>query len=215
MQELAAAMQNARDSSEFWILAQSALLRFVRRAARKYPYLADEAAADIAAAKTLELFLKFDDASWKPADAEPAEIAAYIATVAKNGLVDHVRRDARYVRGTPAGEDLDATNRTETSSAPHLVHEQALFLDSLCACLDRLTSKAKRLWILRVLYGVPSKHLARHPLVASTPQAVDMSLSRSRGAVRACLQKKGLQSDALPEGTFFRLWLRIRGEVDP
>ena len=215
--ELAGACREAGDAAvrdaalaELWTLLHLGLARYVRVHAARRGRLAPEDVRDIASDKSLELVQKLEAGEWDPTAAGPAQLCAFLSTLARNGMVDHFRSNARWRApgARPAQVSSDETRRPQ--EAPSRELWRVLFPAALAECLGRLTPRARTIWILRVLYEMPSKGIGGHPDVRVSPAAVDVSLARSRIALRRCMNRKGFDSRELPRGTFAALWEMLR-----
>lgn len=215
--ELAGACREAADPAaraaalaELWMLLHLGLARYVRVHAARLGRLAPEDVRDIASDKSLELVQKLEAGEWDPTAAGPAQLCAFLSTLARNGLVDHFRTSERRRAsgGRPAPAASEEARRPQ--EAPRRELWRILFPAALAECLGRLTPRARTIWILRVLYEMSSKGIAGHPEVRVSPAAVDVSLARSRIALRRCMGRKGFDSRELPRGTFAALWETLR-----
>ena len=215
--ELTAAWRSARDDQErdralgeLWTIVNLALQRYARAFARRFGVLDREELRDIAADKALDLLGRLDSPSWHSAASTPGEICAFLAGVARHGVVDRLRARGRELRWSndrrheaPCQTDeagIDAAGPI-TSTADSAEHARAI-----AECAMNLTFRARRVWFLRVFHDLPSADIARHPDVASTPAAVDAMLMRCRKNMRACITTRGFDPSRIPPGTFARLW---------
>ena len=192
-----------------WVLLNLALQKYARGQARRLGRLGSEDIRDVAAEKASDLILRLDNDQWNPAASSPAQLCSFLATVARNGVVDALRTTRREVA---SGHDLEAR---ETRAVGAAVQEDAIggdeFARALVACASSLTSRSRRAWLLRVFYDFSSAEIARHPEVTTSPAGVDAMLARCREHLRACLEERGLPMRAIPAGTFARLWELIEG----
>ena len=106
------------------------------------------------------------------------------------------------------GPTLAEEHRPEAS--PEAAADGETYAAAILDCVQSFTARARRAWLLRVLYELDSTDIARDPEVGSTPAGVDTMLARCRARMRACLEAKGLDLGPLPPGTFVRLWDRAR-----
>ena len=83
---------------------------------------------------------------------------------------------------------------------------------ALCGCAERLKPRSRSIWLLRVLFELPSKQIATHPEVTLNPGHVDVILQRCRQIIRDCMQKLGYEPRDMPPGTFAELWKAFRLE---
>lgn len=194
---------------ELWTIVHFVLQRYARDAAHRFGPLDAEELRDIAADKSLELLGRLETGSWNPGASSPPELAAFLAGVARHGVVDRLRsrsRELRLILDAAAAEPLPDEPRWGPRPDT-LEHARAII-----ACARVLTRKARRAWLLRVFYDFTSADIARHPDVDSTPAAVDAMLLRCRKVMRRCMRDKGLDPAAIPTGTFAMLWELVSAE---
>ncbi len=195
----------ARALGELWTLVHLGLARYVRQHAARLGSLEPEDVRDIAAEKALDLVRKLEAGEWDPREASPAQLCAFLSTLARNGLVDHLRAaGTARARLRPQPEQLAEEPRPH--EAPSRALCRILFPRALLDCLAPLSPRARRIWLLRAFYDLPSKSIARHPDVRVSPAAVDMTLARVRIALRRCMRGKGFDVRDLPAGTFAAVW---------
>ena len=196
-----------RPLGELWLLVNVALQRYARAAALRFGLLDPEDIRDIAADKALELLGRLGTRVWDPAASTPAEISAFLASVARHGVVDRLRARRREIRlswDRPVPGLSSA--RGSVAFAPSTDSESAEHARAIIECARCLTARARQAWFLRVFYDLSSVDIAGHPEVASKPSAVDAMLLRSRRFMRGCMLGKGFDPGALPVGTFTMLW---------
>lgn len=202
---------------ELWVVLNLALQRYLAAHSAKVGRFSREDLEDVAAQKSLELLRSAESGSWEPAGRAPGEIAAYVSSVARNGLVDHARRSlksagvVRNDNGEAAPDDPDAFE--SDAEAPETLIERGEFVGALKDCAESLQKRSRTIWFLRVFYDMASKEIASHPEVGLKPSHVDVILQRSRDAIRDCMKRKGHHTVALPPGTFVELWKCFRMEV--
>ncbi|MGH9869860.1 MAG: sigma-70 family RNA polymerase sigma factor [Candidatus Polarisedimenticolia bacterium] len=184
---------------EMWLLIHGALLRYVR----VHRPLAAEEAVDIVADKAADLLLRLERGSWDPSVSSPAQVCAFLAAIARNGVVDHLR--AHRWEGDDPGV-LEAPHHETPASS----FERLRFVETLRECAGRLAPRARMVWFFRVFYDMSSREIAVHREVRMTAAAVDMAFSRSRARITACMKSKGLQPGDMPPGTFTALWDAFR-----
>jgi RNA polymerase sigma factor (sigma-70 family) len=194
---------------ETWLLLNLALLQHLRALAPRVGVRDADRIHDIAAEKALNLIGKYDRGEWKPQDSSPGELVNFIATIARNALVDERRRvrpaevpieDGAADRGTvppAAGAPLDTIARDR-------------FVERLVGCADRLKPEHRLIWLFRVLYDMPSREIAAHPGVNLSPGNVDVILARTRDRIRRCMGVRDGDHHDLPPGTLLALWERYR-----
>jgi hypothetical protein len=77
---------------------------------------------------------------------------------------------------------------------------------TIAECFERMTPRARLVWLLRVFCELSSEEVAAHPDLNTTPAAVDTMLMRCRQELRRCVQAKGFDPASLPVGTLTALW---------
>ena len=201
---------------ELWVLLHLALHRYLAFHSRKVGRFSREDLEDVAAQKSLELLRGAECGSWEPSTRSPGEIASYVSSVARNGLVDHARRTQRDAAVTRAeSSDPDAADPDALASraeGPEAVTECHEFARALRDCAETLSARSRTMWFFRVFYDMATKEIAGHPEIGLKPGHVDVVLQRCRDAIRDCMKRKGHTTDALPPGTFVELWRSFRAE---
>jgi RNA polymerase sigma factor (sigma-70 family) len=186
----------------------------MRVQSRRLGYVAEADLDDIASQKALELLRRFDQEGWSLADGAPGEVRAFLARVARNGLVDHLRRTGRRAEETlDEVRELrtdDLPGSSEELAAPDARVERSRFVDALVDCAGRLKPRDRTVWIFRAFYGMSSKEIARHPEVRLKPAHVDVLLKRVRDSLRACMKQKGYVPGDMPPGSFAAIWAAFR-----
>lgn len=218
MLTLAAALPNVGRPgarAEFWELLNLSLLQRLRLQAKHYPGIPSDRLEDLAAEKALELVQRLDCGGWKPLDASAGELVNFISTVARNALVDELRRERRAAGAPPGQVQRMAEERGRINQAPDLELEREKFVERLVACADGLKAEHRTIWLFRVLYELPSKVIAAHPEVRLKASHVDVILGRCRAQILACMTAHGHAAGELPAGTFAALWARYRGVISP
>jgi DNA-directed RNA polymerase specialized sigma24 family protein len=199
--------------AELWTLLQVALLAYVRRHARRLPHLPVQDIREVADDKASELFSRLDTKDWDPSASSPAQLCAFLAMVARNGVVDFHRvrgREVPVTEGPPSAASPAHLEESRPDASPEAAADGETYAAAILDCVGSFTARARRAWFLRVLYELDSADIARDPQVRSTPAGVDTMLARCRARMRACLEGKGLALGPLPPGTFVRLWDRAR-----
>lgn len=186
-----------------WALLTLALLKSAHAYAGRFGHLPVEDARDLAAEKASELVARLDSKAWRPADDSAAQVRAFLATVARNAVVDWWRERARVA---PAAETLEVASAGDPPPSPEQAVDGGQFAHAIADCASRLSPRGRRVWFLRILFELPTAQIARDPWVSTTPGAVDAILARCRHRVRECLARKGLALGPLPPGTFAQLW---------
>ena len=198
--------------AEAWVSLRDALHRFVRRDAHKFRSLAREDLEDLASTKALELLTRVESGEWSLENRSGGELAGYLATVARNGLIDAAKRASRAPAALE-GQAIDLDDDT-TAAAGHAAPAGASdsttmareFIDELRGCVLQLQPRALRIWFFRAFYGMSSGEIAAHPDIALRPAHVDVIMQRARDSIRACMAAKGLEPGDMPAGTFVALW---------
>jgi RNA polymerase sigma factor (sigma-70 family) len=217
--DLRASRDDARDQrvlTEFWLLLRTAISRYVRFHASSWDGITREDIEDIAAQKSLDLFCKAKAGQWDPSGHRPDEIAGYLSTVARHGLVDHLRKSGREIKlgnadsaaYNPAGPDTQ--NVVHHSKPPDVPVQRREFIQALRGCADRLAPRSRLIWLFRVFYDMTSKEIARHPEVCVKASHVDVLLQRARKILRECMGEKGFDPKDTPPGAFVELWKAFR-----
>lgn len=203
--------------SEMWLLLNAAILKYLRIHARRYVSASHEDIQDLASDKTLDLLRRLDQHLWDPTQAGPGQLCSFISTLARNGLIDHLR-----VVGSKRVQEMETADTalvSETVLKPRKespdagVHRER-FAEAVGDCAGLLNERTRKIWFLRVLLDMPSKEIAHHPGVNMKASAVDMALSRSRGVIRDCMNEKGFEAEDMPSGVFTTLWETFRGEIE-
>ncbi len=211
------AAETEADWATFWPLLKTVLAVKVRTESRRVGFITPEDAEDLASARTLELVRRLDQGKWEVAGVTPAQMNAFLTTVARNAVVDHQRRAGRW-RQAPA-ETIDRESPAVRSSIPASRPADASilrreFVRALVACVRRLPAAHQRIWFLRVLLEMPSRQIASHPEVNLKVGNVDVIQQRCRQRISECIRTKGFEPNAMPAGTFTELWRTFRGSED-
>ena len=228
LQDDADAAQKDAARGEAWLLLNSSIFRYLRYQRIRLGGVETADLEDIAAQKSLDLLQKSEQGTWDLTDRSPGEITSFLATVARNGLMDLMRYKGRQLLHDPvedpdfnvSGPDptrtantavRDATTRG-TADRPSLRVERREFVEALRICAEELQPRSRQVWLFRVFLDMPSKEIAIHPEVGLEPSHVDVILQRAREAVRACMAGKGYRPQDMPPGTFVMLWKTFRLE---
>lgn len=200
---------------EMWQLLNMALVRYLRVHRKRYEYGDDDDLRDIASQKSLELLNKLDKRVWSPAEGSAAQLCAFVSTLARNGLIDHLRviGSKRPREGGSLHDTAWNPVQTPGSADPDSGADRRDFVIAIKNCTEQMQPRVRTVWFLRVLLGMPAKEIARHPAVRMKPGTIDVTLSRCRDAVKACMHKKGYRPDDMPAGTFVTLWETFEGDV--
>lgn len=211
--ELARCFDNPDDAEargSFWLLLNLALNQRLRLHSRRLGPIEPERIRDLASQKAFDLVGKIDCGRWSPLDSSAGELVNFISAVARNALVDELRRSGRQ-QAERFEDDLDRHRPSQWQpDAPGVSAERKEFIESLMACAERLEARHRLIWSFRVLYEMPAASIARHPDVLLKPGHVDMILGRCRDRIRKCMRSKGLDTRELPPGTFTELWKSYR-----
>lgn len=205
--------EGKQDLEEMWLLIQGALMMYLRRQQGPGARLDPVELEDIASAKSLELLQRFLSGQWDPTSHHPSQLCAFIATLARNGLIDHGRLRARQARPRDPQDLLEFPQDTASSGSPASAVECRRFVEALTDCADRLSPRARRIWFFRVFYDMPSKQIAGHPDVGMAASAVDVMLARCRRKLSDCMKRKGYDTAEAPVGAFTVLWNGLREQV--
>ncbi|MFN0150448.1 MAG: sigma-70 family RNA polymerase sigma factor [bacterium] len=206
--------------AEAWVLINSGLRRYVRMHATGRR-LEPEDIEDIASTKALDLIRRAESGEWQVRDRAPAEVAAYLSTIARNALVDLARRERLFVRSEGSSEDeLDRDANALQHSMPgttaaDLPIDRARYAALLRCCIESLQPRARRIWLFRVLHDMPTRDIASHPDVSLKPAHVDVVLQRCRDTIRECVATRGYDPHEMPPGTVAELWDHFAGDADP
>jgi len=225
LQQLCQLLQTTGDASEkdearseAWLLLNSSIFRYLCHQAPRMGSLDRADLEDIAAQKSLDLLQKSEQAEWDLAGRSPAEIAGFLATVARNGLLDMLRRTTRQIQPDP-DENPDWMNRNQSgfkanggANQPSLRLERREFVEALRDCAADLQPRSRMIWFFRVFLEMASKEISTHPEVGIKSSHVDVILQRARESIRECMEQKGFQPHDMPPGTFIELWRVFRDE---
>jgi RNA polymerase sigma factor (sigma-70 family) len=203
-----------RDSAcgEAWVLLNVSLRRYLRLHASRLGRIPATDIEDIAASKALDLIRQAESGKSRALTRRSHELPAFLSTVARNGLVDHLRRTARLVpledRDSENGHPTPQALTASASGDPDRAAECTEFAAALCECADVLRPRARLIWFFRVFYELSTKEIANHPEVQLNPGHVDVVLQRAREHVTRCMKSKGHIAQDMPPGTFAEL-LRV------
>jgi RNA polymerase sigma factor (sigma-70 family) len=195
---------------EAWLILQSALVRFARaHAPRVGGQPSREDIEDLASEKALELARRLESGAWDPSGHGPHEIAGFLGTVARNGLVDLFRRRGKHVELHDEETEVTTMHARVDETAGARVESRA-FAGALRDCAATLKERDRSVWFFRVFYELPSREIAAHPEIRLKAPHVDVILQRCRRVIRDCMTKKGHEVTELPPGTFVHLWEMLR-----
>lgn len=210
----------ARDQvrTEAWLLLNSAIMRYLRYHVTRFGQVGSEDLQDIASQKSLDLMCRAESGSWDISRRLPSEIAGFLSTVARNGLVDVLRKSGRYVEHQQEDRtDLDRDGVqprqvVHSSDPPDLHLQRREFAMALRRCADKLDPRSRLVWFFRVFYDMSSKQIGGHPEIRLKASHVDVLLQRARHAIAKCMQGQGFDRYDIPPGTFVALWKAFRLE---
>jgi DNA-directed RNA polymerase specialized sigma24 family protein len=183
-----------------------ALHRQVRTQARRFGSLSSEDVVDIAADKAVELLDQMEQRRWDPATESDERMAAFLAIVARNGVVDRLRRLNREQAQTAVPAARGGRPPEDPGDLVGAAIDGGRYARALVDCARALTARARQAWVLRVFAGMTSEQIARHPEVHTSVGGVDLMLHRCRNRLRRCLASKGFEPGRMPAGTFVALW---------
>lgn len=191
--------------ADVWLLANAALCRYLRFHSRSYS-VDPEDIGDIASEKSLAFVSRVLDGGDGFVAQGPAQLCSYFSTLARNGLVDHVRRFARRGPEPVYG----GARRSPEPTDPETLAFRTQYAEALKDAVLALSTRSRTVWFFRVMLDMSSREIARHPEVRMRPTAVDMTLSRARRSIRQAMQKAGFDPQEIPLGTLTLLWERLR-----
>lgn len=194
---------------DLWQILTTALAQYLAFHSRRYGRIRNDDRLDIVSQKALEILRSIENGKWKPYERSDSEIRGYLASVARNGLLDQLRRDRRHeaLENTDATiADLDTTGRTESTANAVGRRE---FVTAAVECVGKLAPRSRNAWMLRVFADMPSREIAVHPNIDCRPAHVDVILQRARAALRECLTAAGVDHRHLVPGTFAALWRNL------
>jgi DNA-directed RNA polymerase specialized sigma24 family protein len=195
--------------SEMWLLLNVGLTYYIRAHGKAYGHVDPEEARDIASEKAMVFLHRLESGSDPEGPTSPARICAYVSTLARNGLVDTLRKQGRKRDFAQKFENAIATRGSEAEA--NLLQDR--FIQAICDCVSQLSEPARMVWFLRAFLDMPSKKISSHPSIKMSAAGVDMLLSRTRRALGSCMNQKGLNAEDAPTGTFVALWELLRGNM--
>ena len=200
--------------SELWVLINAVLARYVRIHSRSLGKVDTEEVRDIASEKAMAFVHNLRNGNRDADVLHASQMSAYVSVLARNGLVDALRKSGRNERSAGAVPAVAPVANASEDAESGVRHEQ--FLTAIRDCVGALTPRARNVWFFRAYLDMTSREIAAHPDVGMTASAVDMLLSRTRRALGECMSKKGLNADDAPPGAFVALWelLNNKGKKD-
>lgn len=196
--------------ADMCLLVDMAMTAYIHRYLRSHGHLEREEIRDIASDKTLAVLRSLDTGTFDPVALTPAQVRGYLSAVARNGLVDSLRRNGKRGRTEFTSNVLAELREAPATDGAEINVALAQFVEALSDCVARLTPRARRVWFMRVFLELPSRVVGARAEIAMSPAAVDMLQSRTRRMLRACLEGKGFDAGDVPPGTFVAVWERLR-----
>ncbi len=194
-----------------WLLLNTKLFSHIRSQSRKLGRLTHEDLEDIASEKALDLMRRIDTGKWRPDTASTGEIVNYVSRVARNGVVDALRRHGNATaRELPM--DPDETGRMPDLALvpPDAGVDSKDYALALRDCAAGLKDVHRLVWMFRAFFGLSTQEIARHPEVQLSAGNVDVVLSRTRARLRDCMTRKGWETHRMPAGSFVEIWSTFR-----
>jgi DNA-directed RNA polymerase specialized sigma24 family protein len=206
--------QRSRVVAELWVVLNGALTRSVRVQCRSYGFVDQEDIKEIASEKSLAFLRNLAAGSRDIRKLTPGQVSSYLSVLARNGLVDVLRKNQnrRYLRSA-SFDDATETQPAPIADGAETLVKNEQFIRAICDCVMGLTPWARSAWFMRVFLDMSSDKIATHPDVGMTRTALDMLLSRTRRRIRDCMCNKGFNSDDAPPGTLVTLWDLLRADV--
>jgi len=200
--------------AEFWKILNALLYIRLRSASAKLGPLSREDTFDLCAEKSLELMTQFDAGQWRP-QTDVATVSGFLATVARNGLIDHLRMQERHK--TTSTDDAEAVADVAgvfapAGTSPDVSTSRHEFVEALVACADGLKPRDRSVWLFRVFLDMSTRSIAEHPEVTMTAGNIDVVLRRCRENMRECMLAKEFDVSEMPHGTLVALWKAFRIE---
>jgi len=200
--------------ASIWVLVNEALIVYLWRCGADRD-TEPEDIRDIASEKSLELLQRLGNGSWKLGESSPGRVCAFLSTTARNAWIDHVRtRETR--RQVPADPSSVSDVVRVFQYAPGAADavdsaiDRGRFVEAFRGCVASMQPRVRQLWLMRVLLGMSTKDIARHPDVDMRPAAVDVAMGRCRKQMVRCMKSKGFEPGSLPPGTAAALWESFR-----
>jgi RNA polymerase sigma factor (sigma-70 family) len=196
--------------ARLWCLLHAALFASLRAQAGRIAPVSPEDLEDLASAKSSELMARAEAGVWDPIPHPPHEVAGFIRSVARNGLVDLARRRAREC---PPPEDEDMWDMAIADKLPHAPGPEDWacareFVNALEKCVRALTPRARDVWFLRACLERPSREIGT--VMRLSPANVDVIVMRARQALSECMTARGHQASEMRPGAFAALWSESR-----
>ncbi len=139
-----------------WALLAAAVHHYVGLHASRIGPVDSETRRDISSEKALDLLRNLDSGTWCPWNDPPGRVAAFVSTVARNGLVDHLRTAGPVVRES-IGDDAGLVERTAGTARASDAAATREFVEALEVCAGTLGKRERTVWFFRVFYEMPSR----------------------------------------------------------
>jgi RNA polymerase sigma factor (sigma-70 family) len=196
-------------------LLSTALSHYLDIHARRHGRVSLEECEDIVAQKALDLLQRALDGAWDQTGRSAGEVARFLSTVARNGLLDCLQEQRRLPRlnldpgrdGEPAVACVHLSSREED---PDRQLQRKEFAGALRRCAEKLKPRSRRVWFFRVFYAMSSKEIASHPEIGMSCNHIDVILLRARKLILDCMRHKGYEPQDMLPGTFVELWTAFR-----
>ena len=203
--------------SELWLLLHVKLRQHVRAQARRLGALSEEDIEDLASRKSLEILTRIDSGKWEAENASSAEVVRFVVSVARNGVIDHLRKQGR--RPEAHSEEFtdhhveSTVGSRQPKETPDARMDRTQFARALVDCAGKLKSLHRTIWLFRAFYEMNSKQIAAHPEVVLEVGNVDVILQRTRNRMSDCLAARGMGPADLRPGAFTAAWMAFRLEA--
>lgn len=196
--------------AQLWRLLHAALFASLRCQAGRIAPLSQEDLEDLASVKSSELMARAEAGVWDPTPHPPHEVAGFIRSVARNGLVDLARRRARECPPPEDEEmwDMAITDRLPQAPGPEDWASAREFVSALEHCVRALTPRAREVWFLRACVERPSREIAA--VTGLSAANVDVIVMRARQALSECMSLQGHRTSEAGAGAFAALWSESR-----
>lgn len=198
---------------EVWKILYFALSMYIRRHGATLGRVSREDVEDLAAEKALDLLRRIVSGVTDLSGPTPGEIGSFLSKVARNELLDMLKRDGRRIEpmnadspewyvGNETGEGITMSG----TDSPDVPVERKEFAQALRRCAEGLDARSRLIWFFRLFYSMATKDIAIHPKVCIKTGHVDVLLQRARQAIRECMRLRGFERQEIPPGTFAELW---------
>ena len=188
-----------RIRNRIWVLIHTALFTYLRSHSRRLGLADPEDLFDLASEKSLDLLGQISTGKWNLSEMEPLSVAAYVSKVARNDLIDWIKRK-RSRQAAQAG--FAEKMARKHAATPQEKLERMEFARALRECAESLSPRSRLIWILRVFAGLATKQIAGNPRIDLKPDHVDVLMQRARRHMCDCMEKKGFDTTIIPGGCF-------------